>query len=189
MTSEVQTSPWAEPGYSDIGSVEAIGDQIEVVFLNDDVVRLSPGRFGVRGAFEAVLAEGTGGLAITVTGTDAERTITWSQLRAATDPDFAQEMRRQDAEESRRIGRRLRAVREDRGLSQKDLAALVGMSGPQLSKIEKGTSDLRFSTVQTLLRAMGATLDDISGPGDSERSGRAILSRTEVHGVGQDLTV
>ena len=89
----------------------------------------------------------------------------------------------------RRIGRRLRALREDRGLSQKDLAALVGMSGPQLSKIEKGTSDLRFSTVQTLLRAMGATLEDISGPGALERSQKAIRSRTEAHGVGRDLTV
>jgi len=189
MTPEAHSSPWTESGYSDIGSVEAIGDQVEVAFLNGDVVRLSPGRFGVRGAFEAALAEGAGGLAITVTGTDAERTITWSQLRAATDPDFAQEMRRQDAEESRRIGRRLRAVREDRGLSQKDLAALVGMSGPQLSKIETGTSDLRFSTVQTLLRAMGATLDDISGPGASERPQMAIRGRTEAHGVGRDLRV
>ena len=189
MTSEVQTSPWAEPGYSDIASVEEIGDEIEVAFLNGDVVRLSPRQFGIRGAFEAVLAEGASGLAITVTGTAAERTITWSQLRAAADPDFAQEMRRQDAEESRRIGRRLRALREDRELSQKDLAALVGMSGPQLSKIEKGTSDLRFSTVQTLLRAMGATLDDISGPGALERSRKAIRSRTEAHGVGRDLTV
>ena len=189
MTSEVQTSPWAEPGYSDIASVEEIGDEIEVAFLNGDVVRLSLRQFGIRGAFEAVLAEGASGLAITVTGTDAERTVTWSQLRAAADPDFAQEMRRQDAEESRRIGRRLRALREDRGLSQKDLAALVGMSGPQLSKIEKGTSDLRFSTVQTLLRAMGATLNDISGPGALERSRKAIRSRTEAHGVGRDLTV
>ena len=189
MTSEVQISPWAEPGYSDIASVEEIGDEIEVAFLNGDVVRLSLRQFGIRGAFEAVLAEGASGLAITVTGTDAERTVTWSQLRAAADPDFAREMRRQDAEESRRIGWRLRALREDRELSQKDLAALVGMSGPQLSKIEKGTSDLRFSTVQTLLRAMGATLNDISGPGALEGSRKAIRSRTEVHGVGRDLTV
>jgi len=36
----------------------------------------------VRGAFEAVLAEGASGLAITVTGTHAERTITWSRLSA-----------------------------------------------------------------------------------------------------------
>lgn len=183
MTPEAQTSPWAEPGYADIGCVAVIDDQIEVAFLNSDVVRLSPRQFGIRGAFTAVLAEGDGGLAVTVTGADAERTITWSQLRAATDPDFAQEMRRQGAEESRRLGRRLRALREDRGLSQKYLAALVGMPGPQLSKIENGTSDLRFSTVQTLLRAMGATLSDISGPETPEGAQRAIRNRAESHRV------
>lgn len=179
MTRGAQTGPWAEPGYGDISSVEEIDGQIEVAFMNGDVVRLSPGRFGVHGTFEARLAEGESGLAITVTGTDAERTITWSQLRAVADPDFAREMRRRNAEESSRLGRRLRALRENRGLSQKDLAALVGMSGPQLSKIEKGTSDLRFSTVQTLLRAMGATLDDISEAGDSDRSGRTVARATQ----------
>ena len=187
MTTEVQPSPWGEPGYSDIGSVEQVGDQFEVAFLNGDVVQLSPRQFGIQGDFVVALAEGDEGLAIAVASADAERIITWSQLRAATDPDFAQEMRRQDAEESRRLGRRLRALREDRGLSQKNLAALVGMSGPQLSKIESGASDLRFSTVQTLLRATGATLNDISGPEALELSQKAIRTLAEAQGVGRDL--
>ena len=187
MTPDAQMSPWAEPGYSDIGSVEQVGDQIEVAFLNGDVIRLSPRQFGIHGDFVVALTEGDEGLAITLATADAERIITWSHLRAATDPDFAQAMRRQDAEESRRLGRRLRALREDGGLSQKDLAALVGMSGPQLSKIESGASDLRFSTVQTLLRATGATLTDISGPEALELSQKAIRTLAEAQGVGRDL--
>lgn len=187
MTADAMTGPWTEPGYSDITSVEQVGDQIEVAFLNGDVVLLSPARFGIRGDFEVALAEEDEGLAIMLASPDSERAVTWSQLRAATDPEFAQEMRRQDAEESRRLGRRLRALREDHGLSQKDLAALIGMSGPQLSKIENGTSDLRFSTVQTLLRTMGATLNDIAGPGALELSQRAIRRLAEGQGVGTDL--
>ena len=187
MTADAMTGPWTEPGYSDIASVEQVGDQIEVAFLNGDVVLLSPRRFGIRGDFEVALAEEDEGLAIVLASPDSERAVTWLQLRAATDPEFAQEMRRQDAEESRRLGRRLRALREDHGLSQKDLAALVGMSGPQLSKIENGTSDLRFSTVQTLLRTMGATLSDIAGPGALELSQRAIRRLAEGQGVGTDL--
>ena len=187
MTADALRSPWTEPGYSDIASVEQIGDQIEVAFLNGDVVLLSPRQFGIRGDFEVALIEEDEGLAITLASPDSERAITWSQLRAATDPEFAQEMRRQDAEESRRLGRRLRALREDHGLSQKDLATLVGMSGPQLSKIENGTSDLRFSTVQTLLRAMGATLGDIAGPGALELSQKGIRRQAAAQGVGTDL--
>ena len=187
MTLEAQTTPWTEPGYSDIATVEKVGDQIEIFFLNGDVVRLPARQFGIQGAFVVSLAEGEEGLAITVAGAGAERTITWSQLRAATDPEYAQEMRRQDAEESRRLGRRLRALREDHGLNQKGFADLVGMSSPQLSKIENGTSDLRFSTVQTLLRAMGGTLNDIAGPEALELSQKAIRNRAEAQGVGRDL--
>ena len=187
MTTDAQTSPWAQPGYSDIRSVDQVGDQIEVAFLNGDVVLLSPSRFGIHGDFVVELTEGDECLTITVADAAAARTISWSHLRAATDPDFAQAMRQQDAEESRRIGCRLRALREDRGFSQRDLAALVGMSSPQLSKIEKGTSDLRFSTIQTLLRAVGASLDDISGPEALELSQKAIRKAAEAQGVGKDL--
>ncbi len=81
MTREAQTGPWAVSGYGGIGGVEAIGDQIDVAFVNGDVVRLSPRQLGVRLAFEANNVKGAGDLAITVVGT--ERTITWSQRRAA----------------------------------------------------------------------------------------------------------
>lgn len=187
MTGNPQTSPWAEPGYGGIRSVDKIGDQIEVVFLNNDTIRVSPRQFGIRSDFSVNIAEDEERLAIVVAGTDAERTISWSLLRAVTDPDFAQEMRRQDIEEAGRLGRRLRALREDRELNQRDLAARIGMSSPQLSKIEKGISDLRFSTVQTLLRAMGATLDDISGREALELSQKAIRKAAESQGVGRDL--
>ena len=148
---------------------------------------LSPRQFGIHGDFVVEITEGDEGLTISVADAAAQRTISWSQLRAATDPDFAQAMRQQDAEESQRLGRRLRALREDRGFSQRDLAALVGMSSPQLSKIEKGKSDLRFSTVQTLLRAVGANLDDISGPEALELSQKAIRKAAEAQGVGKDF--
>ena len=69
--------------------------------------------------------------------------------------------------------------REDRGLSQRDLAELVGMTPPQLSKIEGGYSDLRVSTVQTLLRAVGASFADIAGPDALEFSQKSLRSRAQ----------
>ena len=90
--------------------------------------------------------------------------IDWMQVRAASDPAFAKELRRRDSDEARRVGRRLKALREDRRLRQDVVAEQVGMTPPQLSKIERGQSDLRISTVRALLRVMNASFADIAGP-------------------------
>jgi transcriptional regulator with XRE-family HTH domain len=70
------------------------------------------------------------------------------------DPD----VRDPQVEEARRIGSRLRALRQGRSLSQEDVANLAGISVRQLSEIEIGASDLRVSTVQSLLAAHGSLL-------------------------------
>ena len=62
------------------------------------------------------------------------------------------------------------------------------MSAPQLSKIESGTFDLRVSTVQSLLRAMGASLSDITGPDAPEISQKAVIKSAEAAGVPQEVT-
>ncbi len=178
-------APWRTPGYSDVRVVERVGDDLHVEFANGDVVRVSPTRFGVEGDFEVRFDDESPTIEL-VTPT-VVRDVSWAQIRSATDPEFAQEMRRQDAEESRRIGRRLRALREDRGLSQRDVAGLVGMTAPQLSKIESGNFDLRVSTVQTLLRAMGATFAEIAGPDALEISQKSLRRSAERAGVSPEL--
>jgi transcriptional regulator with XRE-family HTH domain len=114
--------------------------------------------------------------------------LTWTQIRAGADPTFAQELRRREAEEARRIGLRLRALRDDKNLSQRNVAKLAGMSGPQLSKIESGSLDLRVSTVQSLLRAMGASLSDIAGPDAPEVSQKVVIKSAESAGVPREVT-
>lgn len=114
--------------------------------------------------------------------------LSWTQIRSAADPAFAHELRRREIGEARRIGLRLRALREDKSLNQRDVAKLVGMSGPQLSKIESGSLDLRVSTVQSLLRAMGASLSDITGPDAPEVSQKAVIKSAEVAGVPREIT-
>jgi hypothetical protein len=61
------------------------------------------------------------------------------------------------------------------------------MTAPQLSKIEKGTSDLRVSTVQGLLRAMGARFGDIADPNALEVSRKTLRKRAELAGVSNDV--
>ena len=52
------------------------------------------------------------------------------------------------------VGRRLRRVREDRGLKLHELARLSGLSAPALSLIETGQRDLRLSTLIRIAEAL-----------------------------------
>ncbi len=56
------------------------------------------------------------------------------------------------------IGRALRIIRKQRGLTQAEVADLVGLSRSQVSRIEAATVDVRLSSVTKLLRALGSTL-------------------------------
>jgi transcriptional regulator with XRE-family HTH domain len=177
------TAPWSEEGYADITGATRSGPDIEVEFANGDVVLIAASRFGLAGDFE-VEPDLEEGLSVRIARPSGpSHVLTWTQIRSAADPAFAMELRRRETEEARRIGLRLRALREDKNLNQRDVADLVGMSAPQLSKIESGTFDLRLSTVQSLLRAMGASLSDITGPGAPEISQKAVSKSAEAAGV------
>src|SRR5579864_4204375 len=118
-------APWLESGYSDIVAARRSDGDVEVEFANGDVVVTSASTLGIptdEFRLEVDPDEALSVRAVDRAGHAVE--ISWTQLRAATDPEFAQEMRRRDGEESRRLGLRLRALREDRNLSQRNLAAL-----------------------------------------------------------------
>jgi transcriptional regulator with XRE-family HTH domain/Zn-dependent peptidase ImmA (M78 family) len=181
------TAPWSEEGYADIVAAARFGSDFEVEFANGDVVLLAASRFGVTGDFE-VESDAEDGLSVRVVRRSGPPVmLTWTQIRSAADPAFALELRRRETEEARRIGLRLRALREDKHLNQRDVANLVGMSAPQLSKIESGSLDLRVSTVQSLLRAMGASISDIAGPDAPEVSQKAVIKSAEKAGVPREV--
>jgi|GEM_PF-1539600 len=187
MTDHDVESPWVAPGYGDIAAVSKVGGDLEVTFDNGDLIRIAPSVLGVVGPFELDTQPSLDGASVRIVTSSGVRDISWLQLRVATDPAFARQMREEDANEARRVAHRLKALREDRGLSQRDVAALTGMSSPQLSKIESGTFDLRISTVQALLRAIGASLSDISGPGTPEISQKMMRKRAQEAGVTHEL--
>ncbi|SRR6266851_161103 len=176
---------WEKPGYADLARAEVRGEELWVDFVNGDHVVVPIRQFGLREPSGANIDEE--GLAVRVETHDGPVDLLWHQIRAATDPAFAQELRRRDNEEARRIGLRLKALREDKGISQRHLAEQVAMPPAQLAKIESGNFDLRLSTVTTLLRAMGASLADITGPNVPEVSTRDIARHARGAGVPQDL--
>src|SRR5262245_20082509 len=181
------TAPWSEEGYADITAAARSGSDIEVEFANGHVLLLPASRFGLAGNFEVEPDEEEGLSVRIVRPSGPPAVLVWTQLRSAADPAFAQELRRREMGEARRLGLRLRALREDKNLNQRDVANLVGMSQPQLSKIESGSFDLRVSTVQSLLRAMGGSLSDIAGPDAPEVSQRAVIKSAEKAGVPREV--
>ena len=57
------------------------------------------------------------------------------------------------------IGRRIRHLRLERGLTLEALAAAVGRAPSQLSMIENGRREAKLSLLQAIARALGTTLD------------------------------
>jgi transcriptional regulator with XRE-family HTH domain len=54
-----------------------------------------------------------------------------------------------------KIGKNLRAKREDRFMTQDQLAEATGLNRDTLSRIERNTVEPRFSTIMKLARELG----------------------------------
>lgn len=59
------------------------------------------------------------------------------------------------------FGNNLRAERNRKKLSQEALAEMAGLQMQQISLIENGKSDLKFSTLIRLLRALNVDFDQL----------------------------
>lgn len=61
------------------------------------------------------------------------------------------------------MGERLRAIRTRRLLTQKELAAKVGVRWQTISEIESGRQSPRFSTIRALAEALGVEPVELTG--------------------------
>ncbi|PSL31716.1 helix-turn-helix domain-containing protein [Chitinophaga ginsengisoli] len=59
-----------------------------------------------------------------------------------------------DKIELQEFGQKIRNIRKEKGLSQRELAALAELEHKQILKIEKGESDIRLTTVLKLIWAL-----------------------------------
>jgi ribosome-binding protein aMBF1 (putative translation factor) len=154
--------PSKELGYGDFDEVAVCSDGlVEVMFGNGDIVRFDPARLGVTGEYTVYIAKT--GRAVSIRTQDGWREIDAMVVRANADPAFAQQLRERDRECARRIGRRLRALRENRGISRNAVAGKVGMSSRQLGKLERGDAGIWLPTISSVLRALGADATDLEG--------------------------
>ncbi len=72
-------------------------------------------------------------------------------------PQFAEELA--EAEREVAIAVQLAKLREQRGLSQTDLAKLTGMKQPQIARLESGAHLPALSTLLRLLGVLGGKLE------------------------------
>src|SRR5918996_1531033 len=89
----------------------------------------------------------------------------------ATDP--AVRGARRVATVDEHVGRRLRANREERGLSLRELARRLGMSPSAISQIETGKSRPSVSTLYAMVSELGISLDDLFTPTEVKRPTKA----------------
>ncbi|MBC7724038.1 MAG: helix-turn-helix domain-containing protein [Burkholderiaceae bacterium] len=62
------------------------------------------------------------------------------------------------------IGRRIRQLRTERGLTLDSLGAALGRAASQVSVIENGKRELKLGELQRLARILGVSLDDLLSP-------------------------
>jgi transcriptional regulator with XRE-family HTH domain len=67
------------------------------------------------------------------------------------------------AEEAVQMGAALRAVREERGLSLREVARRVGVSPSFVSQVETGKANPSVGTLYALVGVLGTSLDDLMG--------------------------
>lgn len=78
------------------------------------------------------------------------------QNRKQTDPEFAREF--DSGYEKFKIGVMLRIAREDAGMTQEELARILGTKKTAISRIENHAEDIRLSTLEKYASAFGKTL-------------------------------
>src|SRR5947208_6684715 len=80
-------------------------------------------------------------------GKDSITEIPWDRVRCVADPEFRSHLADQAAQSARRIGRRLRELRQESGLTQEAIARAAGVSRVTISRLEKGHLQPTYETL------------------------------------------
>ena len=93
-----------------------------------------------------------------------------------TDQGSASTAHDEEMLDSLTVGRRIRQLRTDRGLTLDDLGAALGRAASQVSVIENGKRELKLGELQKLARILSVSMDDLLSPDAPSR--RAGLETT-----------
>src|SRR5687767_5977124 len=91
--------------------------------------------------------------------------------------------------ERHRIGKKVRVLREQRGLTQAELSARLAMSQARLSLIEHGKASLTAEQFLELLRLLRVSISTFSEPTSAASELQATLARLGAFHLQEDSDV
>jgi transcriptional regulator with XRE-family HTH domain len=178
---------WQQRGYAQIAAAEYDGELLHVKFGDGDTADLEPSRLlGGVGGLDWSRAK-VDGPEIRVPGAHRDYAVSWLDIRAVIDDAFAAYLAQIADEEARQVGRKLRSLREARGLSGAALAARAQITPQSLSRIEHGRHDVVYSTLQRLLAAMNYSLADLQDASVEEIDLAEVARRMRRAGLSKGL--
>jgi transcriptional regulator with XRE-family HTH domain/Zn-dependent peptidase ImmA (M78 family) len=174
---------WEDRDYRTIASVSFDG-RLHVGFANGDQAVVDIDRLLPETRQDLVWDEARpNAQELVVPSADGTLEIAWSDLRALTDPKFARFLVDTADEEAQRVGRGIRALRERRGMTSKEVAEAAGIAPMSLSRIELGRHDVVFRTLRRILAAMHYSLLDLAEVSGPQADAQGLLKRLRAAGV------
>ena len=157
------------------------GESLIVTFANGDTAKIGlnkivPSRTRTRVDWAQAKPDEQGASVI-VPAKPYEVEVQANMLRKISDREYANHVVQRAEEQARRIGVRLKELREARHLSQVSVARLAHLEQANLSRIENGYFDVSATTLWKILAAMDCSINDLVLPQDSpSRRGKGILT-------------
>jgi Zn-dependent peptidase ImmA (M78 family)/transcriptional regulator with XRE-family HTH domain len=180
---------WEQPAYARMVSIDFKSDLLHVEFADGDVATVDPTHLTPRhlqGRVDWALAT-IDGPEIQAPAGSRVHAVSWLDVRALVDREFAAYLARVADEEARQVGQKIRYLRESRGLASAELAARADITPQSLSRIELGRHDVVYSTLQRLLASMNYTLRDLAEAPTEALESDVIVRRLKKAGLPSEL--
>ena len=157
---------WDSAAYMRVVRVEGQpGGQLEILFADGSKVHVDGRRLlsaGVTGCRWEKAYIGEAGLDLVIPReVGADVYIPWDVIRTLTDSAFAAHMGQVGDEQARSIGKKLRELRQVRGLTASEVSRRTGITPQSIYRIEHGKHDVVLTTLGKILAAMGYTYSDL----------------------------
>jgi DNA-binding XRE family transcriptional regulator len=103
---------------------------------------------------------------IVVPTANEDEGIPWTAIRRLTDPEFAAYWEERATEAALQTGRRLRELREERGLTVSEVALRAGVTPETVAEVEAGRRGGDLALHDRLLAALGLDFRSLIAPDD-----------------------
>ncbi len=177
---------WDNPQYQRISNVTVENDMLIVFFEDGTIAKIltkSVLPLNVKQAQWNLMTFDS--YEITISTERGNIEIPWSTIRVLSDEKYNAHLVAMAEVQAKKIGTRIRALRENRGIKSKELAERAGITPQSMSRIESGKHDLVLTTLQKILTVMGYELKDLAYDETDleERSLAKLLKRISQAGV------